>query len=359
MLKSFYVLIAAMTWRTVTAPSSSDDAVIIISAKPTQQVRFDCTRPSDIKYMFWIISTSLGNQKIVRQSCQELVDDPIDVRKICIDTNYGYDLVITKVNEDDEGTYRCKTAKTEDALKVYDLRIEREAFIHDKAYTKDAVIQEGDTAKLWCNASGFPIPSVSWEISETDSNGKVSFHELGMRGRLLQIRNVSRHCSKAYRCIASNKLSRTPAIQNIKIRVNFGAMADIDVYSEEYCGTTMEDLGEKIHVNSSGDNYVEKREGSMVSLVCSGSGSPNAIIKWLKFHQGNHVEISTLGHGDQIDNNYQIGSFMTELCPPLFNDERRFRLAFRAFDDYFAKYVCRASNKFGSDEMTITIKQVT
>ncbi|XP_060085905.1 hemicentin-1-like isoform X2 [Ylistrum balloti] len=308
--------------------------------------------------MYWNIVTS-RTEKIINDFCHERSRAPLGTTKRCIDKDYGgFDLIIT-VQKEDSGTYECIAAKPEEVLKAYDLRIESKAVIPEAAYTKDAVIQEGDTVKLWCNATGFPLPSISWEISETDSKGKVSFHDIGIRGKLLQIRNVSRHCSTSYRCIATNKLSMTSAIQNIKIRVNFGALADIDVYSEKHCGTTMEDLGEKIHVNSTGDSYVEKRAGLMVSLVCSGSGSPSAIIHWYKFHNGKLIKISTLGHGDESDDNKELGSFETKRCPPLFNDERRFRLTFQVFDDRFTRYVCKTSNEFGNDEMAITIKQVT
>ncbi|XP_021368638.1 neural cell adhesion molecule 1-like [Mizuhopecten yessoensis] len=357
MLGSYFVLVTVMTWTIAMATIDNSD-VTIISAKITAEVRFDCSRRSDNEVMIWKVSTKSGTKVFnVKDKCDRKANDPIDVRKRCIDDRYGFDLVIKKIIEDDEGIYECAAARPTDVLKKYDFRIERKAFIPEFAYTKDATVMEGNTARLWCNASGFPIPSVLWQVVDIDSNNRESFHDIGIHGKLLQIKNVSRHCSTSYRCVASNELSRTPAEQNIKIRVDFRAMADLDIYSEDYCGTSTDDLGETIKVNTTGDSYVEKSEGSRVSLVCSGSGSPNATIEWLRHYKGQLIKISTLGHGDQIDNTHQLESFVTAVCPSLFIDERRFRLTFQVFDDMFTTYVCRTSNKYGVDEMAMTVKK--
>ncbi|XP_033749829.1 lachesin-like isoform X2 [Pecten maximus] len=356
MLRRLLVLVVVMTLATESSISNSD--IKLISAKPTKKVTFYCTKRSNDEVMLWKIKTK-SSTTVEQTNCDDLESTQIDMRKRCVEESYGFDLVITKVSEDDEGIYECTAALQNDVLKVYDFRIEKEASIPEEAYTKDVTIREGDTAKLWCNATGYPIPSVQWQIVETDSNGRESIHDVGIQGKLLQIQNVSRHCSTSYRCVASNKSYRKQVTRNIKIRVDFGAMADLDIYNGANCGTTMDDLGEKIHVNSTGSHYVERKVGGKVSLVCSGSGSPNATIEWLRYHQGNLVKISSLGHGDKIDNTNLPGAFATAVCPSLFKDERRFRLTFHTFDEKFTKYVCRALNEYGDDEMTITIKKST
>ncbi|XP_069138035.1 neuronal growth regulator 1-like [Argopecten irradians] len=359
MLKSVYVLLAVMTLLTKTVARRTNSDVKLISAKPTEQVRFDCRKRSEDEVLLWRIITKTGS-KVERKKCADAGEDPIDVRKKCVDERYGYDLIITRINDDDEGIYECTAAIQKEVLEVYDLRIEREAFIPETAYSKDVTIREGGTAKLWCNASGYPVPNIKWQIVELDSNGRESVQDIGIQGKLLNIQNVSRHCDNWYRCVASNELSRNEASQNIRIRVNFGAMADFDVYSDDrddQCGDTVDDLGEKLGVNTSRSYYIEKKQGVRLSLVCSGSGSPNATIEWFRYQGGNRIKISTLGLGNQIVDTKQIGSFVSAICPSLFQDERRFKISFVVLDDKFTKYVCRASNEYGVDEMTITIKK--
>ncbi|XP_069138033.1 neurotrimin-like isoform X1 [Argopecten irradians] len=342
-----------------TKHTSADNAIesSVISKKPTDEVRFVCRRRSDGEERLFWKSVKQSGTNVIQNLCKDDSTDLIDARKRCIDESYGFDLIITRVNNDDEGRYECIAGSKMEIIEAYDLKIEREAYIPETAYTKDVIIWEGGTVKLWCNASGYPVPDIGWQIVQMESNGRESVHDIGIQGQLLKIQNVSRHCDDWYRCTASNKLSRIPVSRDIKIHVNFGAMADLDVYSGDQCGTDTDDLGEKLRVNNSGSYYIEKKEGDEVSLVCSGSGSPNATIDWFIYQGDILIKISTLGLGNQIVNTNEIGSFVPSICLSLFQDERRFKLKFRIFDDKFAKYICRASNEYGVDETTITIKK--
>ncbi|XP_069138034.1 cell adhesion molecule-related/down-regulated by oncogenes-like isoform X2 [Argopecten irradians] len=300
-----------------TKHTSADNAIesSVISKKPTDEVRFVCRRRSDGEERLFWKSVKQSGTNVIQNLCKDDSTDLIDARKRCIDESYGFDLIITRVNNDDEGRYECIAGSKMEIIEAYDLKIEREAYIPETAYTKDVIIWEGGTVKLWCNASGYPVPDIGWQIVQMESNGRESVHDI------------------------------------------VGAMADLDVYSGDQCGTDTDDLGEKLRVNNSGSYYIEKKEGDEVSLVCSGSGSPNATIDWFIYQGDILIKISTLGLGNQIVNTNEIGSFVPSICLSLFQDERRFKLKFRIFDDKFAKYICRASNEYGVDETTITIKK--
>ncbi len=69
---------------------------------------------------------------------------------------------------------------------------------------------EGDNVILSCNATGNPVPTISWTINgspvESDNSSKFSF---SADTKQLIITNVRRTDSGEYRCMANNSLGNT------------------------------------------------------------------------------------------------------------------------------------------------------
>lgn len=68
-------------------------------------------------------------------------------------------------------------------------------------------IREGQNVTLSCNASGNPVPTISWTINgypaNTSYNPRISFSD---DKKQLIITNVSRTDSGKYRCVAKNRV---------------------------------------------------------------------------------------------------------------------------------------------------------
>ena len=73
-------------------------------------------------------------------------------------------------------------------------------------------VTEGDNVTLSCNASGNPVPEISWTRDESPvSSGdqRISFDG---GNRQLTITNVSRADSGEYRCVADNDTSNATTL---------------------------------------------------------------------------------------------------------------------------------------------------
>ena len=66
-------------------------------------------------------------------------------------------------------------------------------------------LTEGGNLTLSCNATGNPVPTISWtrDGSPVDTSGRISFSE---NKKELTITDVSRTDSGEYRCVATNRV---------------------------------------------------------------------------------------------------------------------------------------------------------
>ena len=66
---------------------------------------------------------------------------------------------------------------------------------------------EGEELTIFCNATGYPLPTISWTI---DGNSLHTSNSSGMdlsyEGKQLTIKNVNRGDNGVYRCVAENSL---------------------------------------------------------------------------------------------------------------------------------------------------------
>ena len=72
-------------------------------------------------------------------------------------------------------------------------------------HPKNVTTTEGGNLSLSCNATGNPVPKISWnkDGSPISSNSRIS---LSQDDKQLTIRNVNRTDSGEYRCVADNSL---------------------------------------------------------------------------------------------------------------------------------------------------------
>ena len=72
---------------------------------------------------------------------------------------------------------------------------------------KSAAPEEGDTVKLYCNATGSPILHISWtfdgSVITANENSRIS---LSNDSQELTITNVNRGDSGDYRCLVKNRV---------------------------------------------------------------------------------------------------------------------------------------------------------
>ncbi|KAL9951099.1 hypothetical protein ACROYT_G043696 [Oculina patagonica] len=115
-------------------------------------------------------------------------------------------LTIVDVNKTDSGEYRCVARnKLGNATSSATLNVqyEPEITVHPQAKTKT----EGDNVTLSCNATGNPVPTISWTRNgspvDTIGNSRIRFSE---NKNELSITNVSRTDSGEYRCVTNNSL---------------------------------------------------------------------------------------------------------------------------------------------------------
>ena len=65
-------------------------------------------------------------------------------------------------------------------------------------------VTEGDNVTLSCNASGGPLPTITWTRDGSVLNSSVPRISLEAESRELTITNISRADSGEYRCVANN-----------------------------------------------------------------------------------------------------------------------------------------------------------
>ena len=67
-------------------------------------------------------------------------------------------------------------------------------------------VTEGDNVTLSCNASGNPVPSISWTRNGSLLNSNVPRISFGAERRKLTITSINRADSGEYRCVADSSV---------------------------------------------------------------------------------------------------------------------------------------------------------
>ena len=66
---------------------------------------------------------------------------------------------------------------------------------------------EGEKLTIFCNATGNPLPTISWTIDGNSlDTSNSSGMDLSYEGKQLTIKSVNRGDNAVYRCVAENSL---------------------------------------------------------------------------------------------------------------------------------------------------------
>ena len=98
-----------------------------------------------------------------------------------------------------------------------------------KVHPKAETTTEGNNLTLFCNATGNPVPTISWTKDESplSSNSRISLSD----DERLTITNVNRTDSGEYRCVASNSLGNdTSSGATLNIQCKYSVISDLVVH---------------------------------------------------------------------------------------------------------------------------------
>ena len=99
-----------------------------------------------------------------------------------------------------------------------------------KVHPKAETTTEGNNLILFCNATGNPVPTISWtkDGSLLSSNSRFSLSD----DKRLTITNVNRTDSGEYRCVASNSLGNdTSSGATLNIQCKYSVKSDLVLHA--------------------------------------------------------------------------------------------------------------------------------
>lgn len=253
-----------------------------------------------------------------------------------------YNLKLKKsLLKNDAGKYSCTEGSKE--IKIYIL-IAKESASIPKHSESSIYSMLGDTVNLWCNATGYPEPTVTWYAYQQTGSGE-KLESIGISGNMLGIRNISQSCNTIYQCQAINSYRmKKPVVKNITLRVDF--IPDVSVGIK---------LNGKEILNG---GSVLGRKKDRVVLSCSIYAVPPPNVTWSR----DNVTIGTYHHvNGAIEKSSNTDNFLYELKTKALETKIGITvtLDFTLDADYtFASYHCDAENEVGSNRKTVKIKHV-
>ncbi|XP_066024495.1 fibroblast growth factor receptor 2-like isoform X2 [Pocillopora verrucosa] len=186
-------------------------------------------------------------------------DDRFDIKKSEVAT-----LIIKNVSAMEDSTFQCAVQTSEGSWK-YNIRLEITVPPRRTSYSNNQTVDEGSNLTLFCNATGKPVPNITWT--------RVSEDEVLFVGNPWHIVNINRTYSGTYRCNADNGVP-SPVSGTISINVLF---KPDDVTLER--NTT--------EINGCTDMWV--------NFTCKSSGANPPIHKYVLLRNETHAGLSEKG----------------------------------------------------------------
>nr|XP_058943527.1 fibroblast growth factor receptor 3-like [Pocillopora verrucosa] len=244
----------------------------------------------------------VGAKTFVKAFGSTAYDEPM-APHIKVDRNRQATLLINNVRKEDEGTYKIEYSVQLDATLLayqeFNITVSEPPEIVN--VTGDQYVCEGSMVTLSCNATGKPIPSITW--TRVWKNGADSGELPSMDG-IYVISNTSRSSNGTYRCTASNGAG-TPVNQSTEVIVEYSSSVDSVVKSSNAA-----------------------IEGHPYSLGCEVSGNPVPSVSWIKVSNDEHRIGKILNFTNISRNDAEM-------------------------------YTCEASNRCGNDSKTESINVFT
>uniref|UniRef100_A0A8C4YNI9 Neural cell adhesion molecule 1 n=1 Tax=Gopherus evgoodei TaxID=1825980 RepID=A0A8C4YNI9_9SAUR len=233
------------------------------------------------------------------------------------DFNYdGSELTIKKVEKSDEAEYTC-TAENKAG--------EQDAIIHLKVFAKPKItyvenktaMELEDQITLTCEASGDPIPSITWRTSTRN----ISNEEKTLDGRIvvrsharvssLTLKDIQYTDAGEYMCTASNTIGQDSQAMYLEVQYAPKLQGPVAVYTWE---------------------------GNKVNITCEVFAYPSAVISW--FRDGQLLPSSN--YSNIKIHNTPSASYL-EVTPDSEND--------------FGNYNCTAVNRIGQESSEFILVQ--
>ena len=147
-------------------------------------------------------------------------------------------LVIKRVEQSDDNTYRCETITNGHNLVIgrRRLQVETKPEIDESTSSPNSLgVREGETITIRCNARGTPPPEIKWQryLGSNDATA-----DIGATGNELTIHNITKYASDTFVCLAENRHGE--ASRPITVTVTFQVKATL--YQEEITANTGEDV---------------------------------------------------------------------------------------------------------------------
>ncbi|XP_041375065.1 protein amalgam-like [Gigantopelta aegis] len=132
----------------------------------------------------------------------------IDDQRISVERPYvkEWNLHIRNVRYNDSGSYKCQINTNPVQVKEVKLSVLVPPNILSGASSDDIRLREGENAKLVCNVTGIPAPTVTW-FRRHFRKGRGHKEKLNDEGQVLFIHNVSRYWDDIYECFVDNGVS--------------------------------------------------------------------------------------------------------------------------------------------------------
>ncbi|XP_045216150.2 opioid-binding protein/cell adhesion molecule homolog [Mercenaria mercenaria] len=229
-----------------------------------------------------------------------------------------WNLMIREVRYNDSGEYMCQiNTKPHVEIKRINLFVKVPPEILEYWTSTEIEVIEGTTVDLMCNATGVPIPVVTWYkqsnlLKGADQND--GGEESTLIGEVLILHNISRYCDGIYECNAENGVLPM-ATRKFEVTVLFPP--EVDVPTKR--------IGQSI--------------GKETILQCKVSASPQESIVWTK-------------NGSALPQKYK---YWTQLYDEG-HHEKTLNLNIIDIDkDDFGYYTCEASNTLGRDSETMIL----
>merc|ERR1711997_118484 len=120
----------------------------------------------------------------------------------------GYTITIKDIRKADAGKYQCQVLITSDGSITEDVevKIKLQPVITKGSLGPTKTVKEGDSAEMACEATGFPIPKITWTRKDGSllPNGKASFTS----SRMI-VQKVRREDRGNYVCTADNGVGKS------------------------------------------------------------------------------------------------------------------------------------------------------
>ncbi|KAL5107767.1 Hemicentin-1 [Taenia crassiceps] len=171
----------------------------------------------------------------------------------------GRELVVFSARPEDAGSYTCVATNIvgRDRHTMQVSVIAKPFFVDGLDHETPEVVR-GESALLWCNASGFPQPKIRWFTHESEIDSRNENVQIQSEGRALFIANVTQTTASRYTCTAANDAGEARRI-----------IDPIIVYAP-------------VIISHEGENPRPVVKNGETQLSCDWDAYPDAKVEWFK-----------------------------------------------------------------------------